>query len=199
MSKSIKINDNMLEKRKELYELFENQTGKKAIYKGKESSYFLAWYENYIKKKSNNVKFVVRYFPFDDKMICNDYEITENKIKYSSNNDLIWKLSKDTKEHILNEITHTMLGIPYYYVQSSHKYSIPLRLCKENDKLVDYACNSFDMYSKLHADLLQKNMNKRFGRLYNKWSIYFVIYLFVFLLTALPFFSIIFTRFVLRG
>lgn len=184
-----------INEREKYYLIYEKQTGKKALWKGQETRLFLSWIDNLIKKESETIKCIVRYFDDDNSMICQDFQLKYRDLKLDKNNNIVWSLDSKSKEHILQDIAYTILSIPIFHVVKSSKSSVKLILDNENDDLYDYGCNSFDQYNKLHSDVLSKNLKVLIGKLYNKWTIYFVIFLFFFLITCLPFFPFVFTKY----
>jgi len=196
--KEIKKESNIDDKRKLYYVQFENQVGKKAIWNNKETRAFEIWYENLILKENESIKCIVRYFPDENSRICQDFQLKYKDLELDENNNIIWSLTPETKKHILNDIAYSILSIPVFHVVSSHKYSVKLKLNKGNDNLYDYGCNSFDQYNKLHSDVLTKNLKILIGKLYSKWTIYLVIFLFFFLITCLPFFPFVFPKYFVK-
>lgn len=181
---------------KKIYEIriqFENTTGLKSYHKGKETKAFIQWKDMLEKQELQDVKFIVKYFPSDDFMRC--YEIKERKKRYNSSNQLVWSLNDDSKEFILDKVGYMVLGIPLFIIVYNKSSSIPLELCFENDKLVFYGCNSFDMYNKHHSDIFKKAIKQKLGKLYGKVSVYLVIYVFSFMIPFIPTFAFIFLKY----
>lgn len=191
----IDIKEQIKKERERYYDIFEKQTGKKAIWRGQETRLFENWYENLILKDSESIKCIVRYFADENSMICQDFQLKTRDLELDDNNNMVWSLTEKSKQHILNDIAYTILSIPIFHVVSSHKYSVKFILDKNNDDLYDYGCSSFDQYNKLHSDILAKNLKSLIGKLFSKWTVYFVIFLFSFLITCLPFFPITFPKY----
>jgi len=181
--------------KKRYYDIFEKITGKKAYWKGQETKLFEAWYENLMIKENESIKCIIRYFPDENSMICQDFQLKFKEIELDENNNMIWSLTPKSKKHILKDIAYTILSIPVYHITPNSKNSVKLFLDEVNDDLYDYGCSSFDQYNKLHSDILTKNLKTLIGKLYNKWTVYFVILLFIFLITCLPFFPFVFPKY----
>jgi hypothetical protein len=125
-------------------------------------------------------------------MRCIDFPV--KKRVYDKSNRLVWKY-ENNKEYYLDKIGYTMLFIPVYLVLYNKTSSIPYELCKKNDDLVAYGCNSFDTYNKHHSAILHKGIKQNLGKMYGKATVYLVIYLFFFCLPFLPFLPFILIKF----
>lgn len=197
----LNLDDLDSEERERLYDMFEKSTGLSSISNGQESKAFLKWIDNgqYEKDKWNYPLYYIRYFPSEKSNKNKEFVIIEEEFKINDNkSERIWKHPETNKEYILKEVAHLILGIPIYYVVKSHKFSVPLFLNPENDKLISKGNNSFDYYNKVHSEILSKSLKIHMKKDYSKAKLLILIYLFTFLLVSIPFFPFVFTKYFVK-
>jgi len=175
--------------------LFEAETGLKAFHKGTETQNFLKWIEVKTSSDYLKIKYVVKFFLDENDYHCK--EIPVRNIQYNDKQQIVWQYNENYKQHILDKIGHTVLGVPYYYVIENLKNSVGFLLNDKNDDLIVYGCSSFDQYNKHHSAILEKSIKTHLGKIKGKWTIYFIIFLFTILFTAIWFYPAIFAKYFL--